>query len=65
MKRRERLRVWIESLDPSEIVDIAIECIDELIDAEIVVFYDGTKVPYWEGNGERLDGTEFEDGDYL
>jgi hypothetical protein len=61
MSRRERLKNWIETLDSEQIKDLLVECIDELIDAQTVNFYDDTKVPYWDGNGERLDGTEYEE----
>ena len=58
MTRRERLKVWASSLDESKIREILVECVDELIDAEVVSFYERTEHPYWDGNGERLDGVE-------
>lgn len=59
MKEQEkRLRDWIEKLDKEKIIDIAIECIQELILTESVNFYENTKVPYWDVTGDRLDGSE-------
>jgi hypothetical protein len=63
MSRRERLKIWIETLEIDQIKDLLVECVDELIDAQIINFYTDTKVPYWDGNGERLDGTEYEEED--
>ena len=39
-------------------MDIALECITELIDAETINFYDDTKVPYWDTTGDRFDGSD-------
>jgi hypothetical protein len=61
MSKRERLRIWLESLDSDKVIDIAVECIDELIDAEQIRFYETTKVPYWDGSGDNLDGSDFEE----
>lgn len=58
MTRRERLKNWIDGLDPEKIKEIAIECIDELIDTETIKFYDNTKVPYWDATGEAIDGSD-------
>lgn len=59
--QEDRLRLWIESLEKDKIVNIALECIEELIIYEVVNFYDDTKVPYWDATGERLDGMEYEE----
>lgn len=40
-----------------------LELTDFAIDAEYVKFYDDTKVPYFDGDGENIDGTEREDED--
>lgn len=62
-EKRNQLRKWFENLEHSKQVDIALECIEELILTESVNFYDTTKVPYWDATGDRLDGSEFEDED--
>jgi hypothetical protein len=61
MSRTERLKNWIRTLDSEKQIHLLAECIEELIDAETVNFYEDTKVPYWDGNGERLDGSEWEE----
>ena len=58
---RDRLRHWFESLDQSTQIDIALECIEELIFTESINFYEDTKVPNWDASGDRLEGSEFED----
>lgn len=60
-EKRDKLRWWFENLDQSKQVDIALECIEELIIGQSVCFYETTKVPYWECNGESLDGSELEE----
>lgn len=56
--QHERLKKWIDTLDPEKIKEIALECIEELIVAETVGFYDTTEVPYWDTTGDALDGSE-------
>ena len=63
MKRTERLKNWVDTLDPQMIKDLLVECVDNLVDFEYINFYEDSKSPYWDGNGERLDGTEDEDED--
>ena len=58
---KDKLRKWFEDLEHSKQVDIALECIEELIYTESVKFYDDDKAPYWDTTGDRLDGTEYED----
>jgi hypothetical protein len=62
-EKKDQLRKWFENLEHSKQVDIALECIEELILTESINFYETTKVPYWDGSGDRLDGSEFEDED--
>lgn len=61
MNRAERLKIWIDTLSEEQLHTVLLETLEELIDAEIVSFYKDTKVPYWDGNGEHLDGSEWED----
>lgn len=58
MSRDERLTEWIESLDIRTLRSIAFEVIDRMIDIEELRMWEDTKVPYWESDGERLDGSE-------
>jgi len=57
MTKEERIRMWIDSLDPQKVKEIAIECVLELILVDTLCFYDDTKVPYWDATGETLDGS--------
>ena len=61
MTRRERLKVWIESLNNEQKNTLLLGLIDFSIDAEHVGFCDETKVPYYENTGDRLDGVELEE----
>lgn len=63
MKRIERLKNWVDTLEPQMVKDLLVECVDNLVDFEYINFYEDSKSPYWDGNGERLDGTEDEDDD--
>ncbi|MCK9446285.1 hypothetical protein M0Q50_05275 [bacterium] len=63
MKRIERLKNWVDTLEPQMVKDLLVECVDNLVDFEYINFYEDSKSPYWDGNGERLDGTEDEDVD--
>lgn len=56
--KKDELRLWFENLEQSKQIDIALECIEELIITETINYYEDTKVPYWDVNGERLDGLE-------
>jgi len=56
--KTERLQNWVDTLDIQTLKSLLVECVDELILAETVCFYDDTKVPYWDGNGENLDGSD-------
>ena len=60
-EKRDQLRHWFESLEQSQQIDIALECIEELILTESINFYETTKIPYWDANGDRLDGSEFDE----
>jgi len=56
--RARKLRVWVEGLSRDVMTTILIETIEELIMAETVNFYPDNRSPYWDANGERLDGIE-------
>lgn len=57
-KESNRLRSWFESLEQSKQIEIALECIEELILTESINFYENNKAPYWDASGDRLDGSE-------
>lgn len=63
MTKTERLKEWIKTLNNEQKDNIILELTDFAIDAEYVKFYDDTKVPYFDGDGENIDGTESEDED--
>ena len=63
MAKRERLKEWIKTLNNEQKENVILELTDFAIDAEYVKFYDDTKVPYFDGDGENIDGTEREDED--
>lgn len=66
MSQEQRLKDWIDGLDPDTIKKITLECVSELILTESVNFYESSKAPYWDATGERLDGSEesvYEDDD--
>ena len=58
MTKRERLKDWIKTLNEEQKDKVILELTDFAIDAEYVKFYDDTKVPYFDGDGENIDGTE-------
>lgn len=60
-EKKDQLRHWFENLDRAKQIDIALECIEELIISESINFYDTTEVPYWDVSGDRLDGLELEE----
>ena len=51
---------WALHLTKEQLQDILVEAVDDLIDYEYVRFPDDYLAPYWDGNGERLDGIESE-----
>lgn len=63
MSRVERLKEWIKTLNDEQKESVILELTIFAIDGEFVCFYDDTKVPYYDGNGENIDGTEREDED--
>jgi hypothetical protein len=63
MRKIERLKEWIKTLNNEQKENIILQLTDFAIDAEYVKFYDNTKVPYFDGDGENIDGTEREDED--
>ena len=56
--RRTRLSKQITTLSDDEKDNIILELVDYAIDAEYVCFWDDTIAPYYDGDGERLDGVE-------
>jgi hypothetical protein len=63
MTRLERLKIWVDTLDPQKAKEILADCVDTLVDFEYVNFWETSKYPTWDGNGDRLDGLELEDED--
>lgn len=58
--RIQRLNNWSESLTGEELKKLLVECIDSLIDSEDIKFYDDSIAPYWTGNGEYIDGKDYD-----
>lgn len=58
MSRTERLQEWIKTLNEDQKNSIILELTDYAIDSEYVCFWDNTNVPYFDCNGENIDGTE-------
>jgi len=54
----ERLKEWIKTLDNDTRDKILLELLDFAIDSEYVRFYDDTKTPYFDGDGQCIDGTD-------
>jgi hypothetical protein len=63
MTKTERLKEWIKTLNNEQKDNVILELTEFAIDAEYVKFYDDTKVPYFDGNGENIDGTGTETTD--
>lgn len=63
-EKRDKLRHWFENLEHSKQIDIALECIEELIFTESIRYWNDSKVPHWEASGDRLDGSKPNDEDY-
>ncbi len=53
-----RLKEWINTLSEEQMKKIIFETVEYCIDSECVNFYESNKAPYWDGNGERLDGVK-------
>lgn len=60
MSKRERLKEWIKTLNEKQKENVILELTEFAIDAEYVKFYEDTKVPYFDGDGENIDGTKGE-----
>lgn len=60
MKRVDRLKEWINTLPEDKVKEIAVICIDGMIDSDYIHFPEGYKVPYWDNDGENIDGSEQE-----
>ena len=56
-RKREKLKEWFESLDQSIQIKVALECIEELILTETINYYEDTDIPYWDANGNNIDGS--------
>lgn len=63
MNRDERLQEWVDILSEDKMRDIIFQLVDRMIDTEELGFYEGSRGPYWDASGERLDGIEDEDND--
>ena len=57
MNRQERLIKWIDTLDSEQKNRIILDLVSYAIDSEYVRFWDDSSVPYFDGDGETLDGT--------
>ena len=55
-KRKDDLRKWFENLEHFQQVDIALECIEELIIFNSIKY--DSKEPYWDASGIKLDSSE-------
>ena len=58
MGKHERLKNWIDTLNPEQMKKVILELTDFAIDAEEVSFWTDTTAPYWSNSGENLDGTD-------
>ena len=58
--RIERLNNWANSLSENVAKSLLAILVDELIDSETIHFYDNSPAPYWDGNGEYLDGKDYD-----
>lgn len=57
MNRQERLIKWIDTLDNEQKNRIILDLVSYAIDSDYVRFWDDSSVPYFDGDGETLDGT--------
>lgn len=57
MNRQERLIKWIDTLDSETKNRVILDLVSYAIDSEYVRFWDDSSVPYFESDGETLDGT--------
>jgi hypothetical protein len=60
MNRTKRLKEWIKTLSEEQKDKILLDLVGYAIDSEYVNFYETTEAPYYDGDGERLDGIEWE-----
>jgi len=58
MSRIDRLKKWADTLTVEQLKETLVTCVDELVDNESICMWEDTTVPYWDGNGENIDGTE-------
>ena len=56
--KEERLNDWLDTLSREKLIKVAKDCVEELVLAETVRFWDDTEIPYWDANGENLDGSD-------
>lgn len=57
MNRQERLIKWIGTIDNEQKNRIILDLVSYAIASEYVRFWDDGSVPYFDGDGETLDGT--------
>lgn len=57
MNRQERLIKWIGTIDNEQKNRIILDLVSYAIDSDYVRFWDDSSVPYFDGDGETLDGT--------
>jgi hypothetical protein len=59
---RERLKVWamdfVDDSSKDTICELILELTEMLIQSEDVKFYDSSIAPYWDCNGEYIDGKD-------
>ena len=58
MNREESLIKWIETLNENQKNKIILNLIEYAIDSEYVSFWEHSKKPRYDCNGEFVDGTE-------
>jgi hypothetical protein len=61
MSKREKLKEWVGTLSEEKTKELMVDCLILLIENETIGFYSETKVPYWDGSGENIDGSESDD----
>ncbi len=57
MNKQERLEKWIATLSEEQKNRILLDLTVFAIDSEYVNFYESTLVPYYDADGETLDGS--------
>lgn len=57
MNREDRLIKWIDTLDSDTKNRVILDLVSYAIDSEYIRFWDDSSVPYFDADGETLDGT--------